>query len=381
MDWRRLDTLFLRLFVLMWVALVLSSTIAFSIVVPTLHGPPGAPGDHVFGRPELPPSGLHGSEGRRAGPAEGDRHAAGDGERRGPRGLPPQALWLDYAIRIVVTALFAAAGARWLSTPMKRLTAAAGQLTPSLREGRPLPSLDVRAGTVEVQDLSKVFNDMAGRLQVQFDIRGLHLAAVSHDLRTPLTRLRLRLEGIADPKARLCIRDIFEMNELIDSSLAVLREQREGAPPSLVELGSLLQAVADDHVALGSDVVIRTDANGSNLFARAHPAGLRRVLSNIVGNAVRYGQRARLSASRAPEGSLVLCVDDDGPGIPAENLQQVLQPWVRLQADLAGGSGYGLGLAIASDLIERDGGRLTLSNRVEGGLRVELVLPEGLPAT
>jgi signal transduction histidine kinase len=376
MNWRRFDTLFLRLFVLMWVALVLSSMVAFSVVVPTLHGHRGGANEHVPGRPELPPQGMqmppqdHGTVELRSG---ADRRPPASGDHRGPGGLPPQALWLDYSIRVVIIAFFAAVGARWLSRPTTRLVAAASQLARNLREGRPVPSLDVHEGTSEVRNASLVFNEMARRLQEQFDIRGLHLAAVSHDLRTPLTRMRLRLERMPDPDARLCIKDLVEMNELIDSSLAVLREQREAAPPSLVDIKSLLLAVADDQAALGYDVAVLDDADGGDLYGRAHPAGLRRVLVNIVGNAVRYGRRARLSAQRDAL-AVVVRVDDDGPGIPAEQMQQVLQPWVRLQSGSTAISGYGLGLAIARDLVERDGGKLALSNRPAGGLRVELTL-------
>jgi signal transduction histidine kinase len=375
MNWRRFDTLFLRLFVLMWVALVLSSMVAFSVVVPALPGHRGGANVHVPGRPELPPPGMQVPQQERGAMAlkHGERTPPGSGDHRGPGGLPPQVLWLDYSIRVAIIAFFAAVGARWLSRPTTRLVAAASQLARDLREGRPVPSLDLQEGTSEVRNASLVFNEMARRLQEQFDIRGLHLAAVSHDLRTPLTRMRLRLERMPDPNARLCIKDIVEMNELIDSSLAVLREQREAAPPSLIDIQSLLQAVADDQAALGNDVAVLDDANGDDLYGRAHPAGLRRVLVNIVGNAVRYGRRARLSAQRDAL-AVIVRVDDDGPGIPADQLQQVLQPWVRLQSGSSATSGYGLGLAIARDLVERDGGKLALSNRPGGGLRVELTL-------
>jgi signal transduction histidine kinase len=337
MRWRRFDTLFVRLFVLMGVAFVLSSIGALLVAVPMLQGPQGG----------------------------GALQA----------GLRPQVLWLDFAIRVLVIALFAAVGARWLLVPLRRLTAAARQLTHTLREGRAVPALVLPGGSAEGRDAVRVFNDMAARLQEQFDLRSLHLAAVSHDLRTPLARIRLRLERIDGEGAGLCIRDVQEMNDLVDNSVAVLWEQREAAPPSRIDIGSLLQAVADDQSAVGNDVSVLPHASGAGLLTSAHPAGLRRVVVNVVGNAVRYGARARLAASVRDDRSIVVQVDDDGPGIPSEQMETVLQPWVRLQTASSITTGYGLGLAIARDLLERDGATLALSNRPEGGLRVELVLP------
>ena len=284
--------------------------------------------------------------------------------------MPSTALWWDYGIRLLVIALGAALGARWLAAPLRRLSRAAGTLAQGFAPGKPPPQLDEQRGTQEVRATARVFNRMAQRLQEQFDARSLHMAATSHDLRTPLTRLRMRLESVADPAAAAAIADIHEMNALIDSALAVLREQRDGAAASAIDLGALLQSLVDDLAEQGQAVAL---AEAAPARVRAHPAALRRIVDNLVGNALRHGGEARLSMQRVENG-VALCVDDDGPGIPPEQIEQAFQPWVRLGTGTAG-SGHGLGLAIARDLAERDGGRLTLANRAEGGLRATLVLP------
>jgi protein-histidine pros-kinase len=199
----------------------------------------------------------------------------------------------------------------------------------------------------------------------------MQMAALSHDLRTPLTRLRMRLQDGPPALVDAAVGDIHEMSTMMDATLAVLREQRDGAAPAPLDLRSLLEAIVDDHSAAGQDVAL---APGDALRARAHPAALRRVVDNLVGNALRYGGSARLALSQ--QGArVVITVDDTGPGIPEEQLEQAFRPWVRLNEYTDPRAGHGLGLAIARDLAERDGGELTLANRAEGGLRATLALP------
>jgi protein-histidine pros-kinase len=383
-NWRRFDTLGLRLFVLMWATLVGSHFIAFSVVRPGLgEPPPGARGPGPGGGPPglpplgtLPPGNLLGG-GDRTPPPTGAPPGAGPASAASPsasapahRGLPTSALWMDYALRAAVIALCAALGARWLSGPLKRMAQASGELSHQLMRNQPLPVLPENRGTVEVRELAGVFNGMARRLQEQFDARGMHLASVSHDLRTPLTRLRMRLEDADPALAEAATGDIREMTEMIDATLDVLREQREGSQAQVLELRTLLQAMVDDLADTGHDASL---APGPEARVRVRPAALRRVLANLTGNALRYGGQVRLAMTAADDG-VHITVDDSGPGIPAEQLELAFRPWVRLESSHAR-SGHGLGLAIARDLAERDGGRLTLANRHEGGLRARLVLP------
>jgi len=373
MTWRRFDTLFVRLFLLMWVTLVASHFIAYVVVLPAVGPdrlslarlptlpslPPGNPfrAERTDDRPPPPP------------PEGGDRGpSAGPG---GPQGLPQNVLWLDYGVRMLVIALGALLGARWLAAPMRQLSHAAGSLAQDFARGGVRAGLDERRGTREVRDTARIFNRMAVRLQEQFDARGLHMAALSHDLRTPLTRLRIRVEQAAGPMAPAASADIREMDEMIASTLAVLREQRDGAAAQPVALDALLQSIVDDLAELGEVVAL---APSAALRARAHPASLRRVVGNLVDNALRHGGSARIALDALPAGEVEIVVDDDGPGIPPAQVEQAFEPWVRLAGSEAR-AGHGLGLAIARDLAERDGGRITLHNRPEGGLRARLRLP------
>lgn len=407
----RFDTLFLRLFLLMWVTLVAAHLVAYALSVP-LSEPAGGPspldrldparlpvlpslppmGDPAAGRapPGGPPPGFGGPPRSVGGPPQspGGPPPVSVRPPPGEHGPPPGAmpppgarsagppgsrgfLWIDYLLRATVIAFGAALGARWLARPMRRLAEAAQALQQSLARGGALPALDERRGTVEVRDTARLFNRMARRLREQFDARGLHLAAVSHDLRTPLTRLRLRLEALPPAERAAAAQDIAAIDALLDDTLAVLREQRAGEPER-VDLGALLQALADDLADQGQPVELRPPPA---TLVRARPVALRRVLDNLVGNALRHGGNARLHVRR--DGNLVeLCVDDDGPGIPAAQIERAFEPWVRLR-EQAGGQGLGLGLAIARDLAERDGATLALANRPEGGLRACLRLPAG----
>ena len=382
---RRVDTLFLRLFLLMWVTLVISHLFAFSVVSPAGTGwVARLPSEGVSALPplpSLPPVGPLEARGPRDGaphpppPGAAQRPARPDGVPG--QGMPARSLWLDFALRALLIGVGAAIGARWLSAPMRRLAQASATLSQGLSEGCDPPALDEGRGTAEVRASAQAFNRMAQALKQQFEQRSLHMAAASHDLRTPLTRLRLRLEQLPPEAAQAAAQDIRAMDELIDASLAVVREQSTGAPPALMDLGALLQSLVDDRAEQGQAVALAEPADGAPpLRLRAHPASLRRIVDNLVDNALRYGRVARLDAAGA-DGEVRVTVDDDGPGIAPELVPQVLRPWVRLPGGegAAGPAGSGLGLAIAHDLAQREGGRLLLENRAEGGLRATLVLP------
>jgi len=390
---RRLDSLFLRLFLLMWVTLVISNLVAFSVASPfgtswmgrlstegvsALPPLPSLPPEGLMDLRREPPGPPGSAPGRELRPEGPDRAAHGERDADGWPVMPARSLWLDYALRALLIGVGAALGARWLSAPMRRLAQASGTLSQGLAEGRDPPALDERLGTVEVRDSAHAFNTMARALKHQFEQHGLHMAAVSHDLRTPLTRLRLRLEQLPPDTAHAAAQDIRAMDELIDASLSVVREQATAVQPSLMDLGAMLQSLADDRAELGQPVSLaEPDDNAAPLRVRARPASLRRIVDNLVDNALRYGHRARLTA-QAGEGGVLVTVDDEGPGIAPGQLQRVMQPWVRLQPDRTDGerpSGSGLGLAIALDLAQREGGRLGLENRAGGGLRATLWLP------
>jgi signal transduction histidine kinase len=372
------DTLAKRLFWLMTVALVGSHFVAY-LAVSTLNARGSERGvvqalERLPTMPSLPPMDVPpmgrppspGAEGR-PGPPPG---APPDGP---PRGLPGGALALDYGIRFALIALAAWFGARWLARPVARLVAASHQLGSALDRNATPPHLDEAHGTREVREAAQVFNHMASQLKQQFEARGLMIAAISHDLRTPLTRMRMRLETQRD-EAQLrerCIADIREMDGLIDSVLDVFRGQHAGVPLQRTDVGALVQSLVDDMAELGQ----RVSAEGVPAVASVDAVALRRVLGNLIGNGLRYGTRVQVTVASDAQAVHIL-IDDDGPGIHASKLEAVFEPFVRVDTSRSRQTGgVGLGLFIARELTQRQGGTLTLSNRAQGGLRAEVRLP------
>jgi len=416
------DTLFKRLFALMWLALVVSHVVAWLVV--TRHGP--APGGRVPTFPSLPPMafardastpapalasvgaipgdrsfpppwrgrpapGLDGPGGHdREEPAPLPRPAHFDGMNRelpigpgrSPAGIEDTArgvalttsmALLDYGIRLAIIGLAAWLGARWLSSPMRRLQSASRTLGRSLARGEAPPTVDERSGTVEVRETAHVFNEMSRQLSDQVNSRSLLVAAISHDLRTPLTRIRMRLEASeGDSITARSIADIHEMDDLIESALEVFRGTgARDEPAETTDVHALVQAIVDDLADLGQPVSVR----GESSTALVQTAALRRVVSNLINNALRYGKTASVLVQPHADAVHVV-IDDEGPGIPEAQLDAVTQPFYRLDTSrnrLTGGSG--LGLYIARDLLARQGATLTLANRVEGGLRATIALP------
>jgi len=400
------DTLFKRLFLLMWVALVVSHLCAF-FSVRYFHGfdrGPGPAGDLPVlpslppgGLPSLPPGGLGPLTPERPPELRGphndatDRHpqppdfgaarqggpGAPGGGAAGSIGLPFSALWLDYFVRLVVIGIAAWGGARWLSSPMRRLARASAALGRSIKQRQPSPQLDELHGTLEVRQTAQVFNTMAQQLHAQFDAQGLLMAAISHDLRTPLTRLRMRLEQMPadDTQRERCIDDVREMDQLIGSVLGMMRDQHASEARERIDARALVQSLADDLAEQGQPVRVQDAGEASAPIVLARPTALRRAVGNLVGNAVRHGGSARLSMT-VRNAEFVLVIADDGPGIPPQQLDAVFQPFYRADASRASGApGSGLGLYIARDLIEREGGRIVLANRAGGGLSATLALP------
>jgi len=228
------DTLFKRLVLLMWLGLVASQLLAFAAVTrgSSLHSD-GAGGLAIPLMPSLPPIGAAPQRDGHPGPSplllspgpNGDFGARAVSQPElssfGPmpnRGPAASALWMDYAIRFLAIGLAAWFGARWLTAPMRRLAAASEDVGRTLEYSQHVPPLDEHAGTMEMRQTAVVFNAMAQRLHAQFEAQRLLMAAISHDLRTPLTRLRMRMEMMqTEPKLDRCIADVHEMDDLIGS--------------------------------------------------------------------------------------------------------------------------------------------------------------------
>ena len=255
--------------------------------------------------------------------------------------------------------------------PLRDLTRATEQI--SLGREVILPE----AGTNDVRNLIRAFNVMQTRIHRLIDERTETLAAVGHDMRTPLARLQLRLETVPDGETREAMDgDLEEMGQMIESLLDFLGGEKDPEPAVRTDLAVTVATIVDSFQDHGHDVEY---AGPDHLELAVRALSLRRAVRNLIENALHYGKRARVSLER--KGNEVLIrVDDDGPGIPRDQLDAVLKPFARLDtARQRNTSGLGLGLAIVQKAVDAEGGKLTLANRPEGGLRAEicLFLPSG----
>jgi signal transduction histidine kinase len=227
-------------------------------------------------------------------------------------------------------------------------------------------------GAREIRRATRAFNSMQERLRRYLDSRTQVLAAMSHDLRTPLTRLRLRVESIDDDQLRQrLVEDLDEMSSMIRGSLAVFRglNDEEAAVP--VDIDALALELQRQHEELGGEVSIVGTARAPYV---AKPLALKRCLGNLIQNAIRHGTRATIQIEDGAQ--LIVRVLDEGPGIPEDMLEKVFEPFFRLEHSRNRDTGgTGLGLSIARDIAQAHGGSLSLHNRQNGGLEARLVLP------
>lgn len=278
----------------------------------------------------------------------------------------PYGVMLALLVGLLVLAVLV--GTRRATRPLAALALAAERLGRG-EAGAPLPE----QGPEEVRRAVAAFNRMQERLARFIADRTRLLAALGHDLRTPITSLRLRAELLEDEEARAkIVATLDEMQRMVETTLAFARDEAMGEPVREVDLRALVEGVVEDLAELGRDARL---LESERLVARVRPAALRRALRNLVENALAYGTRARVRLTRRGS-EAVVTVDDDGPGIPPERLEEVFEPFVRLEASRSSETGgVGLGLSIARGIARGHGGEVVLANRPEGGLRAELKLP------
>jgi len=276
---------------------------------------------------------------------------------------------LGFFLRLSGIALTAWIAARWLCRPIDKLAQAASELGESL-ESTPL---DVTCGPVEIRQASAVFNQMQARLKQQLDERNRFLAAVSHDLRTPITRLKLRAVKIEAADLQEDIqRDINEMTVMIDATLDYLRGDGKPEEPCYLDISALVHSLAEDAGERGGMVTV----SGLIKPAMVPPMALQRCLNNLIENALRYGGRADIGLDDSGD-QLIISIRDAGAGIPEDQLEAVFAPFYRLdQSRSRHTGGVGLGLSIARDLAQKMAGNLSLKNAPEGGLIATLELPK-----
>jgi len=267
---------------------------------------------------------------------------------------------------VIMVSFFAV---RLFTAPLRRFSAAAERLGQNIHA----PALP-ESGPREVRRAIQAFNQMQGRIQHMVSERTRTLAAISHDLRTPLTRLRLRNEFIADEAIRDKNElDVIEMQALIDSALDYLRGETDASETSDFDVAELAREIVASFAEGGHKV---SYLGMSNLSFTGNRLSIRRALSNLVDNAIKYAGSAQVSLS-ADIHNLRIEVQDNGPGIPETELHKVTEPFYRLDAarTSAGPKGIGLGLAIAQSCAQLHEGALHLANQSTGGLKATIVLP------
>ena len=259
--------------------------------------------------------------------------------------------------------------ARMIIRPMRRLATAADRLGRE-RELTPVP----KAGVPELDAIADSFNQMQQRLKRFVDERTHMLAAISHDLRTPLTRLRLFAEFVNDQQQRaLVLNDIEEMEQMLRASLTFASDEAHREPHSRVDIAALLISLCDTVSDAGGDVSYEGPDHAE---LPCQPVAIRRALSNLIDNACKYGEEARVRLSEHAD-LIEITISDRGPGIPADQVEQAFAPFRRLEGSRNRESGgVGLGLAIARDVIHGHGGSIMLEPIQPTGLLVRVRLPK-----
>ena len=288
-------------------------------------------------------------------------------------GAVPMRFFWHVGLTLLVVIGVSLIAMRWIAKPLRDLTEAANAFAHNI-DAPPLQQV----GPIEVQRAAEAFNFMQARLRRLVVERGRALAAVSHDLRTPLTRMRLRAELVDDPLLQDKLNaDIDAMHAMVNGVLAYLRGLEDSESAQAIHMEALLHSIVEDERSQGRQVVLLERA--SDVPAPAPYSGklslLRRAVGNLIDNAVLHGHRVTVRLQDQP-GELTILIEDDGPGIPDADLLRVTEPFVRLDvARSLDTGGVGLGLAIVRDVAAYHGGQLMLENRSEGGLRARLVLP------
>lgn len=228
-------------------------------------------------------------------------------------------------------------------------------------------------GAREVRGATLAFHDMRQRIRKQIEQRSQLLAGVSHDLRTPLTRLKLQLAMMEQtPEIDDIKRDLAEMEQTLDEYLAFAKGQADEAP-ELVDISKLVQEIVADTVRSGADVAVESQVNAAPTPGRAR--ALKRCLTNLIDNAAAHGDKVRIAIASNDQ-AITVCVDDNGPGIPEELYEEAFRPFSRLDETRSRNQkGVGLGLAIARDVARSHGGDILLSRSPLGGLRAALRVP------
>jgi signal transduction histidine kinase len=277
---------------------------------------------------------------------------------------------LELMIVLVFVLLLSIYAVRWIIAPLAAVAQAALSFGRSPRDDHAIS----RRGPREITQVADALNEMRTRIRALLEDRTRMLAAISHDLRTPLTRLRLRAERVSEAGLRDgMLGDLGKVGRMLDETLDYLREDGKSEPMSRVDLPSLLQTICWDFADIGDPVSYEGPAR---LACTVRPRALTRALTNIVENGVKHGTAVTVTLrGTGPEG-IAITIADDGPGIPAALHDKVFEPFFKADsARTQNDGGFGLGLSIAQDIVKRHGGDISLLEREPAGLAVRILLP------
>jgi len=284
-------------------------------------------------------------------------------------GPPIQPFIFVLSLSLLCVAIAAALAARWIYRPLEDLARASTALGRGDKH-TPLPV----SGPRDLRKVMEAFNTMATRLEAILQSQKDVLVAIGHDLRTPLTAMRIRAAMIEDDAEREKMeRALDELQSLTEAALQAGTTSLRTDEKLLTDLGALVESLCEDLRDIGMPV--SCEETDERLLVRAWPEDLTRALRNIMVNAVRYGERAHIRLENLGEDCVVI-VDDDGPGIPETDMGSVFEPLVRLEKSRNSETGgHGLGLHISRNIVHAHGGRIELENRPEGGFRASVTLP------
>jgi signal transduction histidine kinase len=292
---------------------------------------------------------------------------------------PPARPWhslrflVAFMIMTGTAALLSFWAVRRMTAPMRVLAEAAERLGRDVN-APPLPE----TGPTEVAQAAAAFNTMASRIRRFVADRTFLLTAIGHDLKTPITRLKLRAEWMEDDEQRRkMLLDLDELEAMVQATLAFGRDVAGSEPATKIDLPALLRTVMDEAADArpGANATLAYDGPDT-MPILARPVALKRACANLIGNALNYGGNAKVVVCAAKDGMVLVHIDDEGPGIPLVEMERVFEPFHRLETSRnreTGGSG--LGLPITRNILRAHGGDVTLSNRSGGGLRATMALP------
>jgi signal transduction histidine kinase len=289
-----------------------------------------------------------------------------------PRGVMPIAEWLPYLLTVQMALIILCVwfAVRLATRPLAQLASAADALDPN-RKGAPMSE----EGPSEVAHAARAFNAMRERIAHYLEERVQILAAISHDLQTPITRMKLRAE-MADESTEKdkLVRDLGEIERLVQDGIAYARSAHGNVEKvARIDIVSFVESMVYDYQDTGKAVAVIDKAEGT---VQTKPHALRRILSNFIDNALKFAGSAEISVERRDGDAFAITVMDRGPGIPEDQLEAAMQPFYRLeQSRNRETGGTGLGLAIAQQLASAIGGSIRLYNREGGGLAAEVIIP------